>query len=487
MVRALGPPPGGMRARASRGEVTAPATQSAAPAPPAGRPAPRAALRLLGVAGAYLLIAIGWTWPLATRLTTAIPGDGKDGWQNAWNLWWVATALNTGRWPWRTDLLFHPYGADLYLHPLEALNGLLAWPLLDAAGVVPAYNAIVFFSLVASAVAMYALARDRLRRAGAAPAGAWARAAPVRGRAALRVQPLHGRPPAEPPEPDRRLGLAAERAGAVAGRGVDGGHGGAAWAGALGPPLLGAGALTLTGLCDWQFLLFLALGTAGWGVVMLARRQWRALPGLALSWGGAALALSPLIVGTALQAARTPASSFSGFAGDIVTYSADLLAYVVPSPFHPWWGDWALAILRPWPATLIEKVMFPTYTALALAGVALASARARGRRGGRWPVGGWAAAALGLRGDLARPVAPCRGRAMAGPAAGPAAVSAARREPDPRAWAVRGHGAAGAGRIDRVRAGGDPGRGADACGGTGPARGAGGGSLACGARGAAAV
>ncbi|HID64670.1 MAG TPA: hypothetical protein EYP49_18285, partial [Anaerolineae bacterium] len=41
----------------------------------------------------YLVLTLIMTFPLATEFTTAIPGDGFDGWQNYWNLWWVKKAL----------------------------------------------------------------------------------------------------------------------------------------------------------------------------------------------------------------------------------------------------------------------------------------------------------------------------------------------------------------------------------------------------------
>ena len=41
----------------------------------------------------YWLSTLVMTYPLVRRFTNAIPGDGFDGWQNYWNLWWVRQAL----------------------------------------------------------------------------------------------------------------------------------------------------------------------------------------------------------------------------------------------------------------------------------------------------------------------------------------------------------------------------------------------------------
>jgi len=46
-----------------------------------------ARLHILVLAG-YLLLTLVMTYPLAVHFTQAIPGDGFDGWQNSWNLWW---------------------------------------------------------------------------------------------------------------------------------------------------------------------------------------------------------------------------------------------------------------------------------------------------------------------------------------------------------------------------------------------------------------
>jgi hypothetical protein len=55
----------------------------------------------------------------------AIPGDGFDGWQNYWNLWWVKEALvGLVANPFHTDLLYYPEGPSLYFH---TLNGFSVW------------------------------------------------------------------------------------------------------------------------------------------------------------------------------------------------------------------------------------------------------------------------------------------------------------------------------------------------------------------------
>src|SRR6188472_3621034 len=84
---------------------------------------------------AYSALAVAATWPLAWHLTThaagsnAWPGGGLafETPINLWNLWWFRFALtDLHQSPFACSYIFHPYGADLWLHtlsPLPALAG----------------------------------------------------------------------------------------------------------------------------------------------------------------------------------------------------------------------------------------------------------------------------------------------------------------------------------------------------------------------------
>ncbi len=107
----------------------------------------------------YLAATVVFTWPLAANLTTAIPGDSFDGWQNYWNQWWIKQALidrivN----PLRTDLLYYPTGVSLYFHTLNPFNGVTTLPIQLAFGLIPAYNAVVFMSWVLAGYGVFLLA-----------------------------------------------------------------------------------------------------------------------------------------------------------------------------------------------------------------------------------------------------------------------------------------------------------------------------------------
>jgi hypothetical protein len=111
------------------------------------------------------------TWPLSRQLTTAIPGDSFDGWQNFWNLWWVKVALvDRVQWPMVTDLLYAPTGVGLYFHTLNPFNGLVTLPVQVSGNLFLAYNSVVFISWVLGGYGVFLLVRWLLRgRAGMAP------------------------------------------------------------------------------------------------------------------------------------------------------------------------------------------------------------------------------------------------------------------------------------------------------------------------------
>ncbi len=122
-----------------------------------GRPS-RSGWRHVIVLAAYALLTVLMTWPLLLHFNSAIPGDGFDGWQNYWNLWWTKIALiDQVRNPLITDLLYYPTGVGLYFHTLNPFNGLLALPVQLTAGLIPAYNTVVFFSWIMGGYGVFLL------------------------------------------------------------------------------------------------------------------------------------------------------------------------------------------------------------------------------------------------------------------------------------------------------------------------------------------
>ena len=109
----------------------------------------------------YFLGFAVFSYPALRFFSTHFFGDGWDGLQNAWNLWWVRRAvveLHVS--PWFTRELFHPDGVTLLGHTLGLFNGLLGIPLAWFLDPVQVYNTIVVFAFVASGTTLFLLARS---------------------------------------------------------------------------------------------------------------------------------------------------------------------------------------------------------------------------------------------------------------------------------------------------------------------------------------
>jgi len=103
----------------------------------------------------YIFITILMTYPLISYLTTNIPGDAGDGHQNhqnLWNIWHFKKRLLNFENPFYTSYIYYPIGVKLIFHTYGVFNNLLALPFNN---IVLAYNFIVLFSFVMSAIGMY--------------------------------------------------------------------------------------------------------------------------------------------------------------------------------------------------------------------------------------------------------------------------------------------------------------------------------------------
>ena len=123
----------------------------------------RAFLRELAVFGVYLLLTIVLTWPLASRLSTAVSDDG-DPLLNVWIVDWDCYALTHAPLSIYKAPIFHP--AHLPLAFSENLIGvaLLALPFhLFGASPLTVYNLMVLLGFALSAYGGYVLARVTTR------------------------------------------------------------------------------------------------------------------------------------------------------------------------------------------------------------------------------------------------------------------------------------------------------------------------------------
>lgn len=278
----------------------------------------------------YLLLTVGMTWPLATRLTTHLPGgahkDGlEDAYQNVWNLWWMQEAMFRLQNPLITDRLFHPEQPDLFYHTLSPATTLLAVPITARWGPIAGFNALALFSFVVGAMGAWALARDRTGSdVGALLAGivyAWSpfHMAVLVTDGQLEMVALHWLPwyllfLLRAAECDRRR-----------------------------PLLLAAFFLVLTAWTNWYYTLVLLIFTAGYALWRLSRRsvdwssRWRLIVRLSVIGVLSSLGVAPLLIPMLIEASRH-SYMYVSHPADLQRLSADLLAYFLPPRLHAWWG-----------------------------------------------------------------------------------------------------------------------------------------------------
>jgi len=311
------------------------------------------------------------TWPLATRAGQAIPGDSFDGWQNYWNLWWVKKALlETFQNPFHTDYLFYPTGVDLYFHTLNIFNGLISLPVQGVGNLFWAYNFVVLLAFVLGGYGTFLLIRYVTTRQGlaAGPGREWAAFA---GGCVFTFSPFHfahllGHMQVFALEwiPFYVLtflqamdSLQRERKpGAQRG-----------WKSLLKRSCLPALFLILVGLCDWYYVMYLGIFSLLYLAYLATRRQ--------LRWEHLViLGASTLLFGVILSPLLAPMMRIASQKTYMVpdpeqtrALSADLLAFVTPSEFHPLWGEAVRGLAERFTSTRSERTVLAGIIPLGLA------------------------------------------------------------------------------------------------------------------------
>jgi hypothetical protein len=122
-----------------------------------GRLSPRSAGPHVAAAGIFAALAVAWTYPLVTALSSTIPGLPGDNLAFLWNVWWAREALAAGHDPLFTPLLFAPVGIDLTQNTHTLLPALGAAVPLGRLSPAAALNLIVLCALALSGLLAYAL------------------------------------------------------------------------------------------------------------------------------------------------------------------------------------------------------------------------------------------------------------------------------------------------------------------------------------------
>ena len=112
--------------------------------------------------GAYVLLAVVFSWPLPVHLQTHLTGDpNSDTGVYVWNLWvFQYEVLDHRTMPYFTDRIFRATGrANLSLHNYTVFANVLALPLVRPFGIVATFNLVYLLMTVVTAYAMFLLAR----------------------------------------------------------------------------------------------------------------------------------------------------------------------------------------------------------------------------------------------------------------------------------------------------------------------------------------
>ena len=311
------------------------------------------------------------TYPALLHLRDQVLSRGVDTWIFWWNNWWVKRVLSAGGDVYYTKHLFFPYGVDLTYHSFSWLNTAL-WLLLEPLlGKVAAYNLTVLWVFPLAGWGMERLVRELTgSRSAAFFAGLVYAFVPYRmgqynhltlmGTQWLPFYTLYLlRALSRRSRWRRHAGLASLFA-------------------------------VLTALVGWNLLLYLVIWTVWIAGYALIRRRAPFLPllgVLACVFLATALILSPLMVPMLGRFGAEDAMGSEEQLAEIAqgTLQTDLLAYVVPSKYHPLWGP----AVAPIYAGLGEpnqprRVVYLGYSVMALLGYSLVRRRTRLQTGLWW-------------------------------------------------------------------------------------------------------
>ncbi len=360
-------------------------------------------LRVAIVPLAYLLLTVAMAWPLPLHLATHVPSGG-DALLFLWDLWWFRQAAEAGTSPFHTTLLYHPFGVTTVFTTLASLESAIAVPLQWLGlGPVACYNLLLLFSSAAGAWGTWALAR-RITGSSAAAfvAGVAYGWSPYH---AARVVGGHLNLASHQWLPLYILGVLGTLDAVWPGAAEEG------WrADTQGPPTRGRGArqrrivlwATLAGVSaaataatEFTYAAFLVLWTLCYlayrGRPLWRERAWGALRAALLPLGAIVLLAIGLTAPLLIAAGREILDDSSGYMYssplETLTYSADIVQYLVPNELHPLASAGLRAYISDIAGTpnVAERIVAPGWTVLALALVAVALGwRRRGIRFWGW-------------------------------------------------------------------------------------------------------
>ncbi|MEM7797909.1 MAG: glycosyltransferase family 39 protein [Chloroflexota bacterium] len=333
----------------------------------------------------YLGLSVLITWPIAGQLGSAVPGSEGDVWVHLWTFRWVRDRILAGEGFLYTDLMFSPDGVSLATHNFAWFHIALWIPLQALVGESAAYSIIFIFGFSFTAFATYLLAFHLFKhRAAAFVAGLIAGFWPY-------TLSHHNHPnlifigfvPLSLYFISRYFETPTIKNSLLIGLSIG-----------------------MIAVVRWQmlvyalpllfvFTLYMALTTFNeineTYPSYLEHLKHNILPALAIPIFFILFALSPILLNFSSSDLSTSAVS----AGETVSGSTDLAAYVIPSRYHPLWGE----AVKPLTTNFVVNHIFTPYIGLGTFFLALCGLIFAPRRKGKWVwlglVIGYIAVALG--------------------------------------------------------------------------------------------
>ncbi len=269
----------------------------------------------------FIALAIILTWPIAGQLGTHIPGSEGDAWVHLWTFNWVKESFLNGNNLFYSNLTFYPVGTSLVTHNFAWLQILLWLPLQEIFGMGSAYSLVFLATLIFNAFAAFLLINEIIESKiaafiGGMVAGFWPyilshHSHPnliLTGFVSLVLLYLH-----------RFFKDGRKRDAVLCGLFIG-----------------------LIGVGRWQMLLLSGVLIGMFILYELREITWvefkKLLPKIALMMATALIILLPMFYIQFL------ANDFGNFSTGIVENTfdqgqSDLVAYFVPSRYHPWWGQ----------------------------------------------------------------------------------------------------------------------------------------------------
>jgi len=327
----------------------------------------------------FVLLTLVMTLPLVFHLRTHIAGVGGDSFCFLWTLWWVKKAiLDPSLSVFYTDFLYYPVGVTLAFHTLSLANSVLSIPFQSFLGLTGAYNAMILLGFILGGWGAYLLAYSLTgNRIAAIFAGIAFGFSPYhfsRAMVDLNTASIHF-------IPFTFLFLIRWRR-----------------RGGLVDPALAGLFLGITGLCCWYYLLYTSMAVALIGLVWLFQsgrpKHVRSAVLGSLLLGLVALAvISPAVM--PMVKAVVEGTDFMN-PGRQEAYSADLLAYVVPSSNQPLFLKWVAPYYRSLGGNVYENTVSLGLVVIALAAYGVWGRRRAGGDRLAWAIVGLVAFVLSL-------------------------------------------------------------------------------------------